>query len=622
MAGRIPDDQIVAIKDANPIDRVVAEYLQLKTAGGGNLKGLCPFHDEKSPSFQVSPGRGFFHCFGCGVGGDVLSFLQKLENLSFSEAAEKLAARAGITVRYEGGGSSVSGAGAGQRQRLVEAHKVAMAFFKERLVSDPEAARGREFLANKGFSLADAEAFDVGFAPRGWDALTEHLTAKGFKREELIASSLAQESRRGSLIDRFRGRVLWPIADTGGDVIAFGARRLFDDDHIEGKYYNSPETALFKKSRVLYGLDRARREIGRRHQVVVVEGYTDVMACHLSGVPTAVAVCGTAFGDEHAVLLRRQLMDQDEFRGEVIFTFDGDAAGQKAAMRASAQDAKFTAQTFIAIAPGGQDPCDLRLSGGETAIVDLVESRIPLFEFVLRTEASRYDLDTPEGRTQALAKVVPVLKAIKDDGLRVQYLPVAARILGFTEVDPVRAALAAASPAEAARGRRSAAAPRTMTDPSVQVEREMLKAVLQRPVLVGAGFDRLEAEAFTHPMSQAVRDAVVKAGGVAAAETMKPQHWAQAVLDVAADDTVRNLVMQVAVEPLLYQGGDAAEQNYVVKLLPRLRELAVTRRIVELKGRLQRMSPIGDTADAYNRLWGELMALEGLKRDLREEGLS
>lgn len=620
MAGRIPDDQVVAIKDANPIDRVVSEYLTLKTAGGGNLKGLCPFHDEKSPSFQVNPGLGYYHCFGCGVGGDVYSFLQKLENLTFAESVEKLAAKAGITVRYEGGGSSTSGSGAAQRQRLVAAHKAATEFFKERLLTDPDAAKGREFLANKGFSLADAEAFDVGFAPRGWDVLTEHLTGKGFKRDELIASALSQESRRGSLIDRFRGRVLWPIADNGGDVIAFGARRLFDDDHIEGKYYNSPETSLFKKSRVLYGLDRARREIGRRHQVVVVEGYTDVMACHLAGVPTAVAVCGTAFGDEHAALLRRQLMDQDEFRGEVIFTFDGDAAGQKAAMRASAQDAKFVAQTFIAIAPDGQDPCDLRLSGGETAIVDLVAARIPLFEFVLRTEAARYDLDTPEGRTQALAKVVPVLKAIKDDGMRVQYLPVAARILGFTEVEPVRAALLGDA-VPAARGKRFVAAPRTMADSSVYVEREMLKAVLQRPALVGIGFDQVEAEAFTHPMSQAVHEAVVKAGGVAAAETMKPQHWAQAVLEVAVDDTVRSLIMQVAVEPLLSNDGDAQEQIYVRRLLPRLREIAVARRVVELKGKLQRTSPIGDTADAYNRLFGELMALEGLKKDLREEGL-
>ncbi|MGW6304073.1 DNA primase, partial [Streptomyces niveus] len=391
MAGRINDDDVKVVRDAVPIDTVVSEYLQLRPAGGGNMKGLCPFHDEKSPSFQVSPSKGLFHCFGCQEGGDTIAFVMKIDHLSFSETVERLAAKAGITLRYEEGGYNPTHQ-RGERIRLVEAHKAAADFYVEQLGGE-EAAIGRKFLAERGFDQSAAEHFGVGYSPAGWDHLTRFLRGKGFSDKELLLAGLSQDGRRGP-IDRFRGRLMWPIRDISGEVVGFGARKLRDDDNGP-KYLNTPDTAIYKKSQVLYGVDLAKKDIAKASRAVVVEGYTDVMACHLAGITTAIATCGTAFGTDHIKILRRLLMDNGSAR--VIFTFDGDAAGQKAALRAFEDDQKFAAETYIAIAPDGMDPCELRLNKGDAAVQDLVEPRTPLFEFAIRQIVSRYDLETPAG---------------------------------------------------------------------------------------------------------------------------------------------------------------------------------------------------------------------------------
>ena len=324
MAGRIRDEDIAAVRERSPIDEVVGEYLQLKNAGGGSLKGLCPFHDEKTPSFNVTPARGLFYCFSCAEGGDVIKFVQKIDGLSFVEAVERLGRRAGVELRYEQGGY-VPGQEQSQRRRLLDAHRAAAEFYAERL-GDPGAEHARKFLSERGFEIKDAERFGVGFSPKSWEDLTRHLRGRGFTDGELIAAGLAREGSRGAR-DRFRGRLMWPIRDLSGDVIAFGARKL-DPDDDGPKYLNTPETSLFRKSTVLYGADLAKREIAQRRQAVIVEGYTDVMACHLAGVPTAVATCGTSFGEDHIKVLRRLIMDTDWSKGEIIFTFDGDMAGQ------------------------------------------------------------------------------------------------------------------------------------------------------------------------------------------------------------------------------------------------------------------------------------------------------
>src|ERR1700742_4821232 len=444
MAGRIRDEDIAAVRERSQIDEVIGEYLKLRSAGGDSLKGLCPFHDEKTPSFNVTPARGLYYCFSCSAGGDVIKFVQEIDSLSFIEAVERLAGRAGIDLRYEQGGY-VPGQEQSRRRRLIDAHRIAAEFYAAQLET-PAAAPGRGFLAERGFERADALRFGVGYAPAAWEELTRHLKAEGVTDEEIIAGGLVKEGRRGP-IDRFRGRLVWPIRDLSGDVIAFGARKL-DPDEDGPKYLNTPETPLFRKSTVLYGADLAKREISHRRQAVIVEGYTDVMACHLAGVPTAVATCGTAFGDDHGRVLRRLLQDHDEFRGEVIFTFDGDAAGQKAALRAFEGDQNFAGQTYVAVEPDGLDPCDVRLQQGDAAVRELVARRVPLYRFVLANVVRRYDLDRADGRIDAMREAAKLVTSIRDPPKVDAFARELAGMLGIEPMDvqrEVRRAAARAS---------------------------------------------------------------------------------------------------------------------------------------------------------------------------------
>lgn len=614
MAGRIRDDDIALVRERSPIADVVGEQLQLRPAGGGSLKGLCPFHDEKTPSFHVTPARGVFFCFGCQEGGDVISFVQKAEHLSFTEAVERLASRAGVELRYEQGGY-VPGRQQSQRARLLEAHREAAAFYAEHLTAD-DAGPARRFLASRGFAASDAEAFGVGYAPGEWDALVRHLRVRGFTDRELLLGGLAREGRHGP-VDRFRGRLVWPIRDITGDVIGFGARRLRDDDGP--KYLNTPETPIYKKGSVLYGVDLAKREIARRRQAVVVEGYTDVMACHLAGVPTAIATCGTAFGEEHIKILRRLLMDQNEFRGEVIFTFDGDDAGQRAAMRAFGDEQRFVTQTYVAVQPDGLDPCDLRVRHGDAAVRDLVATRVPMFEFAIRGVIGRYDLEIPEGRVEALRAAAPMVASIRDRSLRPEYTRVLAGWLGM-ELDTVRDAVATSGHRNAGPRQRRDTGPRSAAgapDPAVRVEREALKLAVQRPALAGPVFDDLDADMFTLPEHLATWEAIKAAGGTTAAAP--GPGWVARLRESAADDNVRALVTRLAVEEF-QQGDGVPDDRYAEAVIARLLELAATRHIAGLKSRLQRLSPVEQQAE-YNRLFGELVAWEQQRHVLRERAV-
>ena len=425
---RIKDTDIALVRDRSRVDEVIGQVVTLKSAGGGSLKGLCPFHDERSPSFHVTPSKGLWHCFGCQEGGDVFAFVQQHDHLSFSEAVEKLASQFGIELHYEQGGSSSTDKLRGLRTRLAEAHKEAAAFYVDQLQGS-DAAVARQFLTDRRFTKEDAEHFGVGYSPQGWDGLTNHLRARGFTNEELVKGGLAVQGNRGPY-DRFRGRLMWPIRELSGDVVGFGARKLHEDDQGP-KYLNTPETPLYHKSQVLYGIDLARKEISKSQQAVIVEGYTDVMAAHLSGVPTAVATCGTAFGVDHIKVLRRLLLDQEASRGEVIFTFDGDAAGRKAALKAYGEDQRFVSQTYVAIESEGRDPCDLRIDKGPEAVRELIASRVPLFEFVIRSTIDGFDLDAAEGRVGALRAVAPVIGGIRDKALRPEYARLVAGWLGL-----------------------------------------------------------------------------------------------------------------------------------------------------------------------------------------------
>src|SRR6201987_1990518 len=434
MPGRIPDRDIAAIRERVHIEEVVGDYVQLRRAGADSLKGLCPFTVEQSPSFHKRPNQGHFHCFGCGEGGDVYAFVQKIEHINFVEAVEVLADRVGYTITYTGAATSVQ-RDRGSRSRLIAANAAALEFYAAALES-PEALPARKYLSERNFDADAARHFGCGFAPSGWDSLTKQLVRKGFEFKELEAAGLSGEGRRGP-IDRFHRRLLWPIRTSAGEVIGFGARRLFDDDPMEAKYVNTPETLLYKKSSVLFGIDLAKRDTAKGHQAVVVESYTDVMAMHLAGVTTAVASCGTAFGDEHLAMLRRLMMDDNFFRGELIYVFDGDAAGRAAAVKAFEGEQNLAGQSFVAVADEGMDPCDLRLKSGEGALRDLVARRTPLFEFAIRTALAEHDLESAEGRVSALRRCVPMVARIKDSMLRDEYARRLAGWVGWAEVAQV-----------------------------------------------------------------------------------------------------------------------------------------------------------------------------------------
>ncbi|UVI34568.1 DNA primase [Brevibacterium spongiae] len=456
MAGLIKREDIDELRTRTRIDEVIGEFVTLKTAGIGSLKGLCPFHDEKTPSFTVRPQVGMYHCFGCGESGDVFTFLQKVEQLSFVEAVETLAGKAGMHLRYEDG-KGPDREQASRRQRLLEMHEVAQRFFSQALESEAGQI-GREFLSGRGFPAESSREFGIGFAPKSWDALTSHLRKAGFTDEEILAAGLASEGGRG-IYDRFRGRVIWPIKDMTARTIGFGARRLFDDDKGP-KYLNTPETALYHKNQVLYGLDLAKKSIAKTKRVVVVEGYTDVMAAHLAGVDQAVATCGTAFGAEHVKIIRRLLGDDPT--GQVIFTFDGDAAGQKAALKAFEFESLFTAQTFVAVEPDGLDPCDLRMQKGDAALRELIDGCKPLFEFVITTAIARFDLDTVEGRISAVKAAADVLTDIRDRNSLTHYYRFVAGRIGV-DIDEVETAVRTAQ-RKPKQNRQTAEAPSPQTN--------------------------------------------------------------------------------------------------------------------------------------------------------------
>ena len=598
--------------------------MSLRNAGGGSVKGLCPFHDERSPSFHVTPARGLWYCFGCGEGGDVISFLERIEHVTFAEAIERLADRVGLQLTYdESSGRPSRAPQREQRTRMIEAHKVAANFYAEQL-SGPDAVAARQFLSERGFDRDAAEHFGVGFSPRTGEALRKHLLARGFSDDDMITGGLVAAGQR-SPYDRFRGRLMWPIRDLMGAVVGFGARRLFDDDRIEAKYLNTPESPLYHKSAVLYGVDLAKKEIARESRAVVVEGYTDVMACHLAGVTTAVATCGTSFGEDHAKVLRRLLMDQDEFRGEVVFTFDGDAAGQKAALRAFEGEQRFVAQTYVAIEPDGRDPCELRIEDGDAAVRELVARRRPLFEFAITSSVGEYDLDVPEGRTQALDHAIPLVARIKDHALRDEY---ARRLAGWVGAPDELAVVQRVRGASGARSRRAApSSPEGQqslvpdhgtVDPQVlAAEREALKVALQRPALAGPSFDDLEPDAFASPTHRAIADAIRSVGGVST-QAGGPE-WVHMVLVSVTDETVASSVRQLSVDPIT--ADDDALPRYVVSSLARLQGIWVSRRLVAVKAKLQRTDPEA-AATAYNALFGELMSLESMRRNLRERAIS
>ncbi|MBG6180666.1 DNA primase [Arthrobacter sp. CAN_A1] len=645
MAGLIKREDIDEVRQRTDIKEIVDGYVTLKSAGVGSYKGLCPFHDERSPSFHVRPQLGSYHCFGCGEGGDVISFVQKMDHTSFSETVEKLASRIGFELRYEDGGTGPRREDIGKRQRMLDAHKIAAEFYCDQLLTQGAAA-GRRFLQERGFDRAAAELFGVGYAPQGWDGLLTHLTGKGFTQDELKLTGMFSVSSNNAqrIYDRFRGRLIWPIRDITGDTVGFGARKLYEEDQGP-KYLNTPETSLYRKSQVLYGIDLAKREIAKSRQLVVVEGYTDVMACHLAGVGTAVATCGTAFGADHIKIARRLLSD-DGSGGEVVFTFDGDAAGQKAALRAFEEDQRFVAQTYVAVEPSGADPCELRQAKGDDAVRGLISSRRPLFEFAIKASFGNYDLSTGEGQVNALRHAAPIVARIRDVSLRSIYTRELSRWLGmqFVGEDQVARAVSTAArkgtgpSAGSGAGSReqgatsSSSSDGTTTpggseqggevqqfqrpdpkDPIGRMEREVLEVVLQYPnLLEPVHWERFTESEFSERVYGVLKDAVQAAG----AAGVDPAQWVERVRQ-EVPEVLRGLVTELAVTPLPSKAEDALAL-YCRDILNRLYELRITRLKAEMQGRLQRVDAAADP-EQYVQLQRDLLELEMRRRQLRSD---
>jgi DNA primase len=621
VAGLIRQSDIEEVKARTNIADVVGDYVALKSAGVGSLKGLCPFHDERSPSFHVRPQVGLYHCFGCGESGDVYSFLQKMDHVTFAEAVERLAGRMGFELHYEDGGDR--GREVGNRARLLAANQAAEAFFVSRL-SEADADAGRRFLGERGFDADAAVRFGVGYAPKSWDALTNHLRSLGYTSEELAASGLVSSGDRGPY-DRFRGRVVWPIRDVTGQTVGFGARRLFDDDKGP-KYLNTPETPVYHKAQVLYGLDLAKREISRTGRVVVVEGYTDVMACHLAGVGTAVATCGTSFGVDHIKVLRRVLGDSGG--GEVVFTFDPDAAGQKAAMRAFAEERRFAAQTYVAVGPEGLDPCDLRLAQGDDAVRRMIDTKKPMFEFMIRQVLGGYDLETVEGRVAALRAAAPVVGQIRDPALRPGYTRELARMLGM-ELAEVNAAVRSAGGGRQSGSQTRAAEPERApasagdaapgapgfdalgSDPATRLERDALMALLQQPQAAGNDLaHRAVQTAFTNPSLAVVRDGIA-----ASMPAFGSPGWVEHVIGQVPEPFVP-LVQQLAVAPLP-ERDEQAIIAYARSVVASLVDKGLLAEKAQLVGRLQRTDPAD--RETYTIIQRALIDIDAQRRRLRGE---
>jgi DNA primase len=620
------------VREHAHIDEVVtAAGVALKNAGGGQKKGLCPFHDEKSPSFHVTPSKNYYHCFGCGAGGDVIDFVMKTDHLSFTETIERLASQIGYTLRYEEGGPTQP---TSQRSRLYAANLAAAKFYQDLLNTSPDAAHGRDLLTKRGFDKAACDAFGVGYAPNGWDGLTKHLRAAGFTIEELEEAGLSKMGERGP-IDKFRNRVMWPIKDISGDVIGFGARKLASDEEDQGpKYLNTSETPIYKKSQVLYGLDMAKKDIAKSRQVVVVEGYTDVMACHLAGVTTAVATCGTAFGDDHIKILNRML-NSDGAPAQVIFTFDPDAAGQKAAMRAFEDSHKFSAHTFVAIGPDGLDPADLRQAKGDEAVQMMIQTKRPLFEFAIKQKLKKFDLVSLEGRVSAVRAAAPVIAGIRDEALRPAYVRELAGWVSMTPDEVARTVSEATKMhrANAVAGLRTDA-PRTsqspdavpptiaqsngvlpqpvsyppvnLNDPLARSERQTLDVLVQMPQAFNqAQLARLASAQMSAPAHNAVLEALVRA------LTTDADTWLGRI-QKAIDPVLAQQLLAIAATPLP-ANTDAQLTAYASGVIGKALDRAIAQEKAHALAELRRTDASTDPS-AYRALQERLVQLESERR--------
>lgn len=567
------------VREATDIVDLISEVTKVRRSGR-TFMAICPFHEEKTPSMSVDRARGLYHCFGCGEGGDVFTFVERTQGVSFPEALEILAKRAGIALTKDGSRSRVSG----RKAEAIEALRLAIPILNERLKKAPDAGPARAYLRSRGYGVDVIDEWKIGFAGTDWDTLTRALKGAGVSDRALMDAGLSRSGRHG-LYDVFRGRLIFPIHDVRGDPVGFGGRKVDGIDpkltnNPDAKYVNSADSIVYNKSRVLFGLDRARPAIVSAGQAVIVEGYTDVIAMHLAGVNTAVATCGTALGDGHFDLLRR-------FTERVVLAFDSDEAGSRAALRTDDLESPFRLDLDlrVAVMPDGLDPADLVQQGRNDELVKAVENATPLLQHRIEAEVAKYDLGGPEGRARALHAAVGHLSRVGDEIARREYARHVARLVGV-DLETVEEAM------ERRGGRKTTTVrPEQVRDnrPLDRWESELLRYVLARP---GSGIS-LEATDFDDPRLRAVFEAV--SGDLAAGKAPD--------VSAIADERVRGLAMALAVDdrPL------PAEDD----LLVLLRRRRIDARIDELNERLATLDP---SSEAYSVVFRELIGLQQERR--------
>ena len=599
----IPRDTIERVKAASDIVEVVSEHVQLRQQGR-NWLGLCPFHNENTPSFNVNPELQIYHCFGCGVGGDVYKFLQEIDKVSFLEAVTFLAGRAGISLPRSGGAAADDE----RNDRLFRANELAAKYFQY-MLRRPEGEAALRYLHRRGVTDETAEAFRLGYAPGGWTSFLDMATRprRGFRVEELEQAGLALPGRSGrGHYDRFRNRVVFPITNLSGRTIGFGARALRDDD--EPKYLNSPETPIYHKSGVLYGMAAARESIRRLRTALVVEGYMDVVGLVQHGATHVVASSGTSLTPGHARLLGR-------YAERVVLLFDGDAAGGTAAERGVEVLLGTELDTRIATLPPGQDPDSfVRREGGAEALEELVESAPPALDVYLDRMAAAVDLSSVAGRARAVDQMVPLFSQCREEVRRDLMLR---RVAQRFEVDEqaLRRDVAAATsrprrarPAEpearAPRPRTAGGAPKPAT--GSELERQLVGLLLQYPELIERSREQLASGLFA--------DADVRR----LVDHLKEQPPAEGHVDLTTllnhvDEDLQRLVSTCAMESF--------DPGHVEELwsdhVHRLRRADLTRRIEDATRRLRRASEAGDAGEverlqaAHRQLVVERTRLEG-----------
>lgn len=599
---RVKQSDIEALKDRVDIVELIGSYISLKPAGPGSFKGLCPFHGEKSPSFHVRSNPAFYHCFGCGVGGDAFKFIQEMDKIGFGEAIEKLAQRTGYQLTYEEGERETS-----NRNLLLSINKAASEYYKSQLQSE-EGKAARDFLVARGFDLDSISDFEVGYAPKGWQNLSEHLTEKGFKLEDQALAGLLSKGEKG-YYDRFRGRVLWPIRDANSQVVGFGARKLYAEDQGP-KYLNTPETPVYHKSTVLYGLDLARREIASKRQVVVVEGYTDVMACHLAGEKTAVATCGTAFGEEHIKLINR-LLGQSTDPASVVFTFDPDAAGEKAALKVYGDASKFNALTFVASGPAGLDPSDLRQQQGDSAVVEMLKNRKPLFEFVIQHRLGQFNLSDIDSRVAAARAAAPVVADIVDSALRSGYTRMLAEWVSLDVTDV--ASMVGGSKNQATRAKveplRTSEALPSSEPIADKLETQIMQVLVQNPTAFSvAQLRRMQAAGISTADYKALLEVVLENS-----DRLSEPSFAN-LLATSVDERLQAVVRQLALAPLPLKS-DADLGKYSLGIVNAAMIKALDREKTDLLAALRR-AELAASEDQKVAIQRQLVDLEAERRSL------